>query len=459
MNKRALVGLCSLWLSLGCSSTSGSGPDAASLGGSGGSGGGGAGGHTGGYAGVGVAVTPAGALDGAATQTLVSPAGGTVVSADGKLKLEVPAGALAAAQMLSVAPIKNLAPGGVGPAYRLTPDGQTFSVPVNLVFAYDDADVGSSEALAWRIAYQDAMGRWNSLKSVTLDVGAKTVTVQTSHFTDWAKVLAWRLDPKTATVHAGDGVELAVVACDVSTTVGADPLAALLDTCQPDPALFSVSGWAVNDIAGGDADVGTVVASSPGTGHYTAPAAAPTPNPVRVTATSVDVAGRMTKLASEILWVGDKDHPSYMGTVTSTTTEPGGLTITTSADATFVWDIVNGWYIPGSGMMTATWDIVAATCHTHGVFQGPLGGRDGQIIVNSGIYLPEGQKMGDYVGTATCAAGAPEPFTRSDDINWWPSPLDLLFVKPDGSLEDSFDETNADTGKEVKAQWRFVKAP
>ncbi|MDB4982422.1 MAG: Phosphoribosylglycinamide synthetase, N-domain protein, partial [Myxococcales bacterium] len=422
--------------------------------------GGNAGGTAGGFAPVGIAVTPVGATVGKPTATLVPPTGGTVTSPDGKLTISVPAGALAAAQMLSIQPIKNTSPGGVGPGYRLQPDGQTFTAPVTLTFSYDATDVLGAAPTALRIAYQDAKGRWNSIKSVTLDDAAKTLTVQTLHFSDWSKGLAWRLDPETATVRAGDKVELTVVGCDVSTTAGDDALAGLVDTCQPAPTLLTVSGWAANAIPGGDDAVGTIVSTGPGTAEYTAPAVVPTPNPVPVTANAVDGAGHTTKVVSEMLWVSDKDHPSYRGTVTSTDTDPAlGLVITTTARATMVWDIVNGWYVPGEGTLTATWDINAPPCHTHGTFTGNLGPMDGQLIVQAGVYVPEGAKMGDYVGTSACGGGAPEPFTQSENIKWWPAPIDLLFVKPDGSLEDSFTETNMDTNQVLQAQWLFIKVP
>jgi hypothetical protein len=461
VNRRGLAGLLAVGLLSACLSGSGAKGGAGGSGPAGSSAGtGGAGGLAGGAGVATVAVTPVGTATGTPSQMLVPAAGGTVTSVDGKLKIDVPAGALAADQMLMIQPITSKAPGGVGPAYRLQPDGQTFAVPVTLTFTYDAADLAGSVALAWRIAYQDAMGRWNSVTNVVRDDAAMTVSVQTSHFSDWSKLLALRLTPERAAVKAGDVVPLAALACEVSmTTMGDDPLAELLDTCEPDPKLSSLSGWAANEIPDGDAANGTIASSSVISANYTAPATAPTPNPVRVSVNALDTSGHTTVLASEITWLGDNDHPSYKGNVTSTKTVADlGFVTTTTADVTFVWDIVNGWYNVGEGTMSAIRDLNSKGCVGHWTYQGDLVARDGQILVNSGTYLAEGSKMGDLVGTNGCG-GASEASTVTDDIQWWPPSLELFFVKPDGSLEDGFDEVNAQTGVENKAQWLFVRVP
>jgi hypothetical protein len=83
-----------------------------------------------------VAVTPPGEVRGKPVQVMIPAAGGILISPDGILTIEVPAGALASAQTLTIQPITNQAPGGLGAAYRLGPEGQTFAVPVTLTFTY-----------------------------------------------------------------------------------------------------------------------------------------------------------------------------------------------------------------------------------------------------------------------------------------------------------------------------------
>jgi hypothetical protein len=147
-----------------------------------------------------------------------------------------------------------------------------------------------------------------------------------------------------------------------------------------------------------------------------------------------------------------------MGTVTSTQTDPTGLKITTKAAVTFVWDLASGSYIPRVGTLDATRDFVGGGCTSHATYHGTLGGMDGHLLVNSGTYSGEGTKMADYVGTSMCGA-TPEAVTLSEDIKWWPSAIEIFFVKPNGDLQDSFDEVNPDSGQEIKAEWLFVRVP
>ena len=58
------------------------------------------------------AVTAVGETQGAGVAVTIGPAGGTASSADGKLQLIVPPGALAADTALSVTPLSVTAPGG-----------------------------------------------------------------------------------------------------------------------------------------------------------------------------------------------------------------------------------------------------------------------------------------------------------------------------------------------------------
>ena len=138
------------------------------------------------------AVTAVGDPSGTASTTTVGAAGGTVRSSDGKLELVVPAGALAAETALSVTPISVTAPGGVR-SWRLGPEGTTFSKPASLKLTFSDADLGGSKSDAVRVAFQDADRHWKAIKASTVD--ATSITVSTTHFSDWSLLLGWQLRP------------------------------------------------------------------------------------------------------------------------------------------------------------------------------------------------------------------------------------------------------------------------
>src|SRR6266542_5019916 len=78
--------------------------------------------------------TPTGEVSGASIGT----SGGTLTSTDGNITVAIPAGALTATTAVSIQPITNEAPLGLGFGYRLLPEGTTFSKPVTITFHYND---------------------------------------------------------------------------------------------------------------------------------------------------------------------------------------------------------------------------------------------------------------------------------------------------------------------------------
>jgi hypothetical protein len=86
-----------------------------------------------------------------------------------------------------VQPLANAAPGGLGHAYRLGPDGKTFIKPITFTFLASWSDAPIDQLT---IAYQDAKGYWIRPADVKRDVAAKTLTVTSTHFSDWAIVSA-----------------------------------------------------------------------------------------------------------------------------------------------------------------------------------------------------------------------------------------------------------------------------
>jgi hypothetical protein len=71
---------------------------------------------------------------GTATVQTIDAAGGSLTSADGRVTLDMPAGALSTATTVSIQPITNTTPNGLALNYRLEPEGTTFAVPVSLTF-------------------------------------------------------------------------------------------------------------------------------------------------------------------------------------------------------------------------------------------------------------------------------------------------------------------------------------
>lgn len=132
-------------------------------------------------------VTPVGAPDGSpvVSQT-VGVAGGTVNSADGRLRVVIPSGALSDDQTISITRITNHNPLGLRKAYRILPHGLTFSKPVIIETRYEDEDVVNTLPDLLGIAYQNEEGIWRAQGGAVVNKNEKTVRITTTHFSDWS---------------------------------------------------------------------------------------------------------------------------------------------------------------------------------------------------------------------------------------------------------------------------------
>jgi hypothetical protein len=123
---------------------------------------------------------------------VTSSAGGTLLTASGDA-LNVPAGALAADTLLTslVQPAQAEPPHGlaaIARAYDFGPDGTIFNTPVTAVFNYTDDDLagGLVDPATLRVYVYDSLAQQWQLLGGTVDTLAKTITVQITHFSDFA---------------------------------------------------------------------------------------------------------------------------------------------------------------------------------------------------------------------------------------------------------------------------------
>ncbi|WP_247237155.1 hypothetical protein [Telluribacter sp. SYSU D00476] len=218
------------------------------------------------------AVTPVGSPEGTATTATIGPAGGTIESADKQVIVQIPAGALATSQTISVQPISNNCPGGTGRAFRLTPHGITFTKPATITFQYSETDVNGSNPALLRIAYQNSKGIWQSPAVKSLDTTAHTVTVQTTHFSDWGLFKKMFIYPQNSFLNPGDNVYLRVFQTVEEVPVEEDDLIVPLPTLMPTKY---IEKWALRG-------EGTL-AHQHNDGTYYAPSRIPATNPAAVT--------------------------------------------------------------------------------------------------------------------------------------------------------------------------------
>ncbi|WP_341837521.1 hypothetical protein WJU16_06520 [Chitinophaga pollutisoli] len=156
---------------------------------------------------------PIGTSLGTAVTKDIGPQGGNIASADGKLRITVPAGAVAANTTFSVEPVTNTLPGSPGIAYRLKPEGK-FPKPLTLQFTYNTTDLDSTDAEALFLAFQPADGIWRMVTRTQLDKQNRTLTVETDHFSTWAPYALFWLTSLHEQVQTGKSTGLAVRTTD-----------------------------------------------------------------------------------------------------------------------------------------------------------------------------------------------------------------------------------------------------
>jgi hypothetical protein len=216
--------------------------------------------------------TPVGTAIGSPEQKTIGANGGSFTTADNRIKLEFPVGALNTQTTISIQRVTNNCPGGSGHVFRITPHNTNFNKPVKLSFSYSDSDYVASMPAAMTIAYQDADGYWRASENMVKDTVNKKVWVTTNHFSDWALFKAVELVPYSTMVEPGKQIELGVITLADFKNDSLIPL--------PDPIkkyTGIVKEWHL-------AGAGTLEKEPYDNAIYTAPNAVPAVNPVVVSA-------------------------------------------------------------------------------------------------------------------------------------------------------------------------------
>ncbi|MGA0560062.1 hypothetical protein ACO2Q8_25600 [Larkinella sp. VNQ87] len=219
-------------------------------------------------------VHPIGSPLGTATTQTIGPAGGQLSSADNRLTITVPAGAVETAQSFSIQPISSTGPQSLGNGFRLAPHGTSFKKPVTIRVQYDPATLSGTVAEALALAYQNDKGIWMLAANGKVDTVAHTVSVETTHFSDWAVLERAKLYPEVGFVKPGGDLTLTVQVLDDYALV---PLTSETEVSEPydsPTALIDTDTW---KLAGSGKLVPLIWKA-----QYLAPNTIPARNPVAV---------------------------------------------------------------------------------------------------------------------------------------------------------------------------------
>lgn len=133
--------------------------------------------------------TPVGQPNGSVyTSQIIGKSGGTIMSPNGEITVTIPPGALPYDEYFTLRGITNNCPGSYKNGFRLLPEGITFAKPVTITILYEDLDSLYYQPEFLTIAYQDTNGVWMSLPQPVVDTVARSISIQTTHFSDWAPV-------------------------------------------------------------------------------------------------------------------------------------------------------------------------------------------------------------------------------------------------------------------------------
>lgn len=189
----------------------------------------------------------------------IGPSGGTLTSADGRIRLNFPAGALSSATMISIQPSTHSLPNGSGTAYRLEPSGTRFAKPVELIFHCTKEEEELCPIDLKFMALQSGDGSWEYMEYEDWDSTTRSLKGFISHFSVFLNGNEVTLVPEQVTVKVSEShrFELRVVQPPPPPSAeGEDELVQLPKPAQLVPN--QKAKWYVNDHPGGNDQVGMI---------------------------------------------------------------------------------------------------------------------------------------------------------------------------------------------------------
>jgi hypothetical protein len=122
-----------------------------------------------------------------------------------------PDGALSTNTQITIQPVTNTCPGGIGPSYDLLPNGTKFSKPVTVLYHYTNEDLPDNLAYFLFIAYQDSTGAWQGDEEQRdFDTVARTVSLDVNHFTIFSLAPEIQVIADRTSLQAGQTANIAV---------------------------------------------------------------------------------------------------------------------------------------------------------------------------------------------------------------------------------------------------------
>jgi len=268
-----------------------------------------------------IAITAVGTPIGTPVTKTIGAAGGTISSTDGRIDLIIPPGALSTGVAITIQPITNECPGGLGAGYDFLPNGTKFSTPATFIFHYADSDVNGTDPDLIYYATQDSTKAWDVDIEKDVDTVGKTISFDVHHFTGRGFLAGLTIRPLGGKFdyQQGDKSTLRLVQYAKDSELAGDPqstgdddLPPILPITKPIPPQ-QITSWTVI----GGSQNGTISGSGQEV-NYTAPAKISTEKTIQVSVTvKKTIASKsrkhvMISFAQKTLFIRLKLHPPVL---------------------------------------------------------------------------------------------------------------------------------------------------
>jgi len=115
----------------------------------------------------------------------IGAAGGSIASVDNRLKITIPAGALAGNTTIGIQPISATAPAGINYGYPPDTRRPDLRHPITLTYTPTPGDLDNTTPAAVGLAFQTATQTWQVMPGTRFDDASNTFSTSTTHFTDY----------------------------------------------------------------------------------------------------------------------------------------------------------------------------------------------------------------------------------------------------------------------------------
>jgi hypothetical protein len=235
--------------------------------------------------------TEIGKPEGTSNSKLIGAAGGQIISADGRIELNFPVGALTSNTTISIQPTANHAPNGTGKAYSLEPSGTKFKKPVRFFFHYTDEEAERCHPELMGFAQQDHKGKWSFVDYDNWDSTGKTLVGSIHHFSAITNLNKLAIYHNSSPLQVTRRAWLEIV--DITREFHSVSRPGMVEMVPAHLQMGDRVEWFVNGIRNGNDKVGTITPRNHISreerdqfmfARYLAPEIMPAENPVKIVA-------------------------------------------------------------------------------------------------------------------------------------------------------------------------------